>query len=169
MSVVQTEYPNYHDALIEGQIHNTQTCDIDSLIARGSDDIPFGRAVRNSAVTGAGAKDVDLGIATNLFRGISVQDQRLPATNGAVYKQGNVVSVLWRGDIVVKVHAAVAAGANVVAATVATTGASPEAKGQLSTTVADTTHILIPGARFMTAAVAGGLAVVRLAGPVPAA
>lgn len=167
MAVVQTAYPNFHEALVPGQIVDTQTCDVDSLVNVGDDDIPFGYAVRQASAAGSTAKQCELGVAANVFRGIAVQDERLPAKNGARYKKSDHVSVLWRGDIAVKVSHAVSIGQNVVAAIAAAGGAE---EGQLSSQdPAGANFVAIEGARFMTAAGAGGLAVVRLAGPVPAA
>ena len=74
MSVVQTTYPNYHEGLVEGQIVDTQTCDTDSLANVGDDPIPFGRAVRQASASGSGPRDCELGVASNVFRGVAVQD-----------------------------------------------------------------------------------------------
>lgn len=103
------------------------------------------------------------------FRGISIIDYALPAANGAVYKTADIVSAMVRGEVAVRVSGAVTEGDQVVAATVASgTGANAEAVGQLSSKPADGTHVLLRGARFIRSAAAGGLSVVRLAGPVPA-
>lgn len=172
MAVVQTTYPDIHDfPYVAGQVVNPQTCDIDSLVVNGTDAIPFGRAVQESTATGADVqRDVELGIATNKFRGISVMDERLRASQGTSFGSGDVIPVLWRGDIAVIADGAVTAGNDVVAATVAvTTGNDQEVEGGLSTRAADATHLLISGARWMTTAAKGSVAVVRLAGPVPAA
>lgn len=167
MAVVQTTYPNTHDALVDGQIADTQTCDIDSYVLTGDDDIPFGRAVSRSNATGAGDRDCERYEGAR-FAGLAVQDERLPAASGGAYKKGDPVSVLWRGDVAVKVSAAVAAGDDVTIATAASgAGATAEEIGQLSTKGADTTHILLTGARFTKTAAAQGLAIVRLAGPAP--
>ena len=245
MSVVQTSYPNEHDALLQGQMADTTTADVDSLLLKGAADVPFGMAVCNSAASGAGDRDVDLGVrrvraarindnngiaagdltitvdslrdtvirpgtlitiasevilvsaatATTLtvvraqmgstaaghannaeifylneneFRGIACRDIRLPAQQD-VYETGDVVSVLWRGDVAVKVSAAVSAGDEVVAATAGSgSGAALETTGQLSSKLPNATHTPIAGARFLTSVAAQGLAVVRLAGPTPA-
>ena len=161
MSQVQTTYPNFHDGLVDGQIADTTTCDVDSLAAEGP--IAFGRAVRQGAAARGGLQ----GITDRLsFRGIAVMDERVPARGGASYPAAEIASVLWRGDIAVKVSAAVAVGNDVVVATVASgAGNAAEEVGQLSSKGADATHIAIHGARFITAAAAQGIAIVRLAGP----
>ena len=241
MSVVQSEYPNRHVALVDGQIADTQTCDIDSLTLEGAVNVPFGRMVRpgagakaclpgirrqhlatvngainNSAttlvvdalsesvaggelvpintyvvvgqeillVTGATATDLTVvrgvlgstaaAIADNaevwlfrsaVFSGIAVQDERLPASSAGAYTPGEVLSVLHRGDVAVKVSAAVAVGQAVVAATRAT--ATAEVLGQLSAKTPDSSHVLVPGARFVSAAAAQGIAIVRFTGATP--
>ena len=165
MSVVQTTYPNRHGTLVQGQIVDTSNCDVDSVSLRGTDDLFFGMMARQSAVANSGDRDIDAGGGTNLMRGIAVMDERQAASVTGKFETGDIVPVLYRGDIAVKVSAAVANGNNVVAATAASgADATREEIGQLSTKGADTTHILVPGARFMTDAVAQALAVVRLSG-----
>ena len=105
-----------------------------------------------------------------VFTGLAIMDERLPGTSAGAYVTDDPVSVLWRGDVVVKVSAAVVQGQSVVAATVASgTDATVETVGQLSAKAPSATHIAIPGARFETGAAAQGLAIVRLTGPAPTA
>ena len=240
MSVVQTLYPNFHAEFVDGQIANTQTCDIDSATLISAAPLPFGRAVQ----PGAGDREVIPGVgrvqvaqatanitnsATSLtvdmirdtelragehilidneviyvtavaagaltlvrgalgsspaahqnndavyafdepvFSGIAIQDERLPGTSDAAYVNGDPVSVLWRGDVAVRVSAAVAAGDSVVIASAGSgSDATLEVVGQASSKAPSATHVQIAGARFMSAAAAQGIAVVRLAGSVPA-
>ena len=170
MAVVQTTYPNEHGELVQGQIANPNTCNVDSVYLAGADDLMFGMMARQSAVADTPPNAVDAGADTNLMRGIAVMDERLPAGRDGAFETNDIVPVLWRGDIAVKVSADVTDGADVVAATVASgTGAAREEIGQLSTKAADGTHILVPGARFMTDADAQDIAVVRLSGLVGSA
>ena len=170
MAVVQTTYPNTHGEYVVGQIADTTTGDVDSVVLAGADDLMFGMMARQSAVTNSAPNAVDAGAATALMRGIAVRDQRLRAARDGAFETGDIVPVLWRGDIAVKVSAAVTDGANVVAATEASgTGTAREEIGQLSTKAANATHIAVPGARFMTDAAAQGIAVVRLSGLVGSA
>ena len=163
MSVVQTTYPNRHGKLVEGQIVDTSTYDVDSLALAGADDLFFGMMARQSAVASSGDRDIDAGGGTALMRGIAVMDER--NRTAGKFETGQIVPVLYRGDIAVKVSAVVANGNEVVAATAASgSAATREEIGQLSTKGNDATHIVVPGARFMTDAAAQGLAVVRLAG-----
>lgn len=153
MATVQTKYPNVHDQWLEGQIADTSTCDVDSYTAGA--DINFGRAVHGTAAS------VTMGIGTaESFRGIALMDQRVPATAGEKYPKGEVVSVLWRGDVAVKVDAAVTTGG---IPTVNTTS------GKIGVTAADATHIALTKSRFITGAAAGGIAILRVDGLEPAA
>ena len=164
MSTVQSSYELAHEKMQQGQIADTTTCDVDSLrLARG-DDVPFGVAVQTSQAASPDDREIEGGITLAAdFRGIAVEDQRLPAANAGVYKVGNIVSVLWRGDIVVKVSAAVSAQDDVVVATTGSgAGATLEVEGQLSSKAANATHIAVGSAKFLTSAAAQGLAVVRI-------
>ena len=101
--------------------------------------------------------------------GIAIQDERLRASSGVTYMQGDPVSVLWRGDVALRVSAAVdatdRAGGVVVASSGSGAGTTLETRGQLSSKAPSTTHLLIPNARFISSAAAQGIAVVRLSGP----
>ena len=232
MSVVQTGYPNYHAALVDGQIVNTQTCDVDSHTAAAN--IPFGHGLElltdgrvqrgagrqavamltANIVAGATTASIDsegnpytelpagqhyiidseiifvtettattmtivrgqLGstaaahsnndvvlplIGNSSFHGVSVQDERLPAASGGQYTAGDIVSVIYRGDVAVRVSAAVAVGGLAVVTRNGTTG---DELGRFSSRAPDANHVLVPGARFTRAAADDGIAVLRLAG-----
>ena len=164
MSVVQTEYVDVTDVpVVDGQIVDTQNCDVRSMVNAGDDVIPFGRAVRSSSASGAGDRDVELGIgAATTFEGIAVQDERLPAGR-AGFEKGDIVPVLVRGNVGVKVSAAVVARNDVVVATTGSgSGAALETEGQLSTKAANSTHITVTQMRFRRSAAAQGIAVVHV-------
>ncbi len=248
MSIVQRQYPEFHGEKLDGQIANTQTCDIDSRRLAGTDSVPFGRAVMPSNLAGAGDQDILLGArrrqvatvngsinnsattlvidapsallsgggdalvgsfilvgseilqvtaanaaATDLtvvraargstaaavgddaavfafdsviMAGVAVSDPRLPAKSEAVYTPAEVVSTLWRGDVAVKVSAAVAKHDPVVVATAASgAGNAEETVGQFSAKAPSATHIRVPNAEFIYGAPAQGIAVMRLSGP----
>ena len=93
-----------------------------------------------------------------LFRGVAIMDERLPASNGVTFTTGDIVPVLHRGDVAVPVSAAVSADGLVVATIVAVTS-DPE--GSFSSRTPDSTHVVVPGARFLTSAAASGVAVAR--------
>ena len=100
------------------------------------------------------------------FQGVALMDEtlypdRYSAGVGA-YKAGDTVSVIWRGDVAVRVPAAVSAEDLVVAATVASGGVSTrETVGQFSAKAPNATHVRIPGAHFTRDAAAQGIAVIR--------
>ena len=162
MPQVQTSYTERHVNAYAGMIANPQTCDLDSgewedATAGNTNTGKFGYACQQ----GTAATEVKSGIAAGTFRGILVIDKTLQPVQDDEYTEGDVASVLWRGDVWVPVESAVVVGGDVTVK--ATTG-------QLSSAAAAAGQILIAGARWMTAqAVVGGLAKVRLAGPVPAA
>ena len=160
MSIVQSSYAETHDKYQEGQVASLHSCDIDSYESDTSDDIPFGYAVIKS--TGDKTCKVGSGAKGAGVLGIAVEDQRLPASNGGVYKKGNIVSVLTQGDIAVKVALAVSAGDAVSAALAAVPGDSA-AIGQLSSHAEEASEWgVISGAKFLTGAAAGKIAIVRL-------
>ena len=241
MAVIQAVYNNTHDQIVNGQVFNTTSSDVDSFVA--NEVIPFGRGVsrygdtmvgapanvaklgaertrigRTSAAVTADATTVtidpddDAGVhavragahyliddeivyisslASNTatisrgqlgttaavhddltpitplqvnvhFLGIAVMDERVRATPTAVaagqYAQGEIVAVMYRGDVVVTAPESVAPGDHVVT----------DVDGRLSAEFPGDDHILIPGAQWRTARDANNLAVVRLPGPVTA-
>ena len=166
MSVVQTEYPNFHTALVDGQVADTTTCDVDSYRLTGDDAVPFGRAVSRIAAETIGDKRAERYTGAR-YAGIAIQDERLPGASNGQYTKGEVMSVIWRGDVAVKVHAAVAAGDDVVISQTTDGGGGREIGMLSSTPAAANQYIALAGARFIRGAAAGGIAVVRLAGPAP--
>ncbi len=73
MPVVQTEYPNTHDALVQGQLVDPQTCDVDSMNLVGAAGVPFGYAVRRSTGASAGDRDIELGAGRKQIALLSAQ------------------------------------------------------------------------------------------------
>ena len=159
----QTDYSETHNAYLEGMVIDPHTCDISTYIADG--DIGFGVCVKRAA-TAKGDKEVVAGIEPasggsgtfghTEFYGISVLNPALdPERAIDKYKDGDHVSVMWRGDIVVKVKAAVTAGSNVRVDT---------ADNAFTSAAASATVRTITGAKFLTDAAADGLAQLRLYG-----
>ena len=95
------------------------------------------------------------------FLGVSVMDERLRAAAGVTFDTGDLMPVLWRGDIAVIVSAAVVVGDYAVATVTQATG---DALGSFSTRTPGGRHAVIPGATFLTAAADNGIAVLRLTG-----
>ena len=163
MAVVQTTYPNTHGLYVDGQVANTNTCSVDSRVNQSTASIPFGRAVSRSNQTGAPDNGIEVYEGAR-FEGIAIMDERVPASSGVAFATGDIVPVLWHGDVAVKVSAAVTNNADVVIATAESgAGTTLEEIGQLSTKAADSTHIALTGAWFLTTTAAQGIAVVRIA------
>ena len=100
------------------------------------------------------------------FEGVALMDETLYpdryAAGIGAYKAGDTVPVIWRGDVAMKVSAAVSAKYPVVAATVASGSSSTrETVGQFSAKAPNATHVRIPGAHFTRDAAAQGIAVIR--------
>jgi len=157
MAVVQNTYSENIRPAVAGQVANETNWDADTRNVETAAGIPFGVAVGQ----GAAAKGAVLGSATaEGFVGISIRDITLDPRDGDKYRQNANMAVLTEGDIWVQVPVSVTAGQDVTF--VASTGV-------LSSVAADATHFAIPGARWMTSAAGGGLAIVRLSGALPAA
>ncbi|WP_225768516.1 hypothetical protein [Inquilinus sp. Marseille-Q2685] len=157
MAVVQTSYSETMRPATAGMIANLTNADADSRIVETAAGIGFGLAVGQ----GAAAKGAVLGAAAAAgFVGISIRDVVLDPADNDTYRQGAGIAVLTEGDIWVVTGGAVTAGDAVV---------FEAATGILSSLPADSTHFAIAGARWMTAAAGGGLAVLRLGGALPSA
>jgi len=155
MAVVQNSYSETMRPAVAGMVANLTNADADTRIVETAAGIGFGLAVGQ----GAAARGAVLGAATAAgFAGISIRDVGLDPRDGDIYRQGASSAVLTDGDIWVVTGGAVAAGDNVV---------FEAATGILSSLPADATHFAIAGARWMTGAANGGLAVVRLGGALP--
>jgi hypothetical protein len=157
MAVVQSNYSETLRAGAAGLVANMTNADADTRIVETVAGIGFGLAVGQ----GAAAKGAVLGAtAASGFVGISIRDVALDAGQPDKYQQGDSVAVLTEGDIWAVVGGTVTAGQDVTFAAVT---------GILSSATADAGNFAIAGARWMTGATSGGLAVVRLAGGLPAA
>lgn len=152
---IQTSYSERIADAREGMIANMSTAEIVTGEVETSGGIGFGLAVYQ----GTAADQIELGgvaganpFLASKFLGVTVRD-RTRAPDDDEYKQGANAAVLVRGDIWVKVEAAVTVGADV---------SFKETTGQFSTASGSATQAVVPRARWMTAAAAGGLAVLRL-------
>ena len=128
MAVVQNTYPQFHDALINGQIANTVTCDVDSLNLRGSDAVPFGRAVCASAVAGAGDRDVDLGVRR--------RNLALINNSGGYNSSATSMAIDGLTDGDVRVGSYIVIGSEILHVSAATTTTLTVARGELGSTAA---------------------------------
>lgn len=159
MGTVQTTYTENIGDGKAGMIASTSNCDTFSAEVETTAGIAFGVAVHQ----GAAADQIDVGVdgaaaapfAVSKYLGITVRDRTRPAEDEE-YKKGAIATVITKGDVWVKVGAAVAAGDDVTV---------KEATGVLSSAAAADGQFLLPNARFLTAAAANGLAKVRLDTP----
>lgn len=154
---VQTAYEQNMKPGKLGMVANMTGWDGDTLLCETVAGIGFGKAVGQ----GSDPKGVRLGAAAATgFRGIAIRDVTLEVSAGDKYLQGQNVAVLTEGDIWVLANAQVTAGQDVT---------FHKDTGVLSTVAADSNNFAIAGARWMTSAGAGELAIVRLSGHLPAA
>ncbi|HMG49875.1 MAG TPA: hypothetical protein VK597_04715 [Inquilinus sp.] len=157
MAVVQNSYSETLRPGVAGLVANMTNADGDTRIVETAGGIPFGVAVGQ----GAAARGAVLGAAAAAgFVGISIRDVTLDSSPADRYLLNDSIAVLTEGDIWVVVGGAVAAGQDVTFAA---------ATGVLSSVAGDGANFAVAGARWMTAAGAGGLAVLRLGGALPAA
>lgn len=151
---VQTAYNERMAVGVPGMPASMSGWDADSLICEEANGIGFGVPVGQGSADNGGI----LAGALNLFRGVSYKDiTLLNAENADEYPQNNLMGVMFRGDIWVRVSVAVLPSDPVhynatTGAWLITGGSGP-----------------IVGARWMTAAGIDGIAKLRLSGNVPVA
>ena len=169
MADVQGSYDAKIGIGYDGQVASSSPCTIDSYQVTPTAGIPFGRAVRQGTDNDqiiAGVDGPTSGTETDVtdYLGLTVLDHSLlaggaDATKRGRYLLGDIAAVMSRGEMLVKVEAAVTVGAIV--------SVNPTT-GQLSAKAGSTTNgseqYVIPGARWMTAAATDALAIVRLTG-----
>lgn len=154
---VQTAYASNMQPGKPGMVANMTNWDADTLLCETVAGIGFGKAVGQ----GSDPKGGRIGAAAATgFRGVSVRDVTLEISAGDKYVQGQNMAVLTEGDIWVIATAAVQAGQDVT---------FHKDNGTFSTVAADSNNFAIAGARWMTTAGIGELAVLRLSGHLPAA
>ena len=93
---------------------------------------------------------------------MAIMDERVRASSGVQYTEGELVAVMYRGDVAVLVSAAVVRGGHAVVTRV---GVTDDEHGRFSSRGASANYVLVPGARFLTNTADNGIAVLRLAGP----
>ena len=162
-TAVQTTWTDRPELGRPGQVANFGLCRIDSRIVETAAGIGFGLAVgqgseENGCVLGQAADTAATGHVADTFVGITATDPtRYPvaANETDEYVHRAVANVLTEGDIWVSPAAAVALGADVT---------FNRTTGRLSSAAAAAGQPSIPGARWMTAGTANGIARVRLTG-----
>ena len=105
MSVTQSNYLETHAPGAAGLCATTRHNERDSLVVEGADtEIPFGYVVSHTATDGNGkAGNGDMA-------GIALMDKTLIASQNDKFVAGDVVGVLWRGEIWVEARGSVARG-----------------------------------------------------------
>lgn len=156
-AVVQASYAERMPVAYAGMIANMTNYDSDTRTCETAAGIGFGLAVGQ----GTDDKGVILGVsAAAEFVGITIRDVTLVHDTADKYAQYDNVNVLTEGDIWVTTGGVVNAGDNVTVAA---------ATGVLSTAATSGSQFDVAGARWMTSAGNGELAVVRLSGHLPGA
>lgn len=155
MAVVQSTYSENISRALPGMPADADYS-ADTRIVETEAGIGFGVAVSqgtndNGALIGAAA-------AAD-FVGVSIRDKTVPDGTDS-YADGANIGVMTRGDIWITTGGDVVAGDDVTF--VATTGV-------LSSAAASGSQFAITGARWMTSAASGALALLRLGGALPSA
>jgi hypothetical protein len=156
-SPVQTTYTQYLTAAQNGMPATTSGWDIDTKICEdpaGTAGIGFGLAVSQGTLHGDRSACLG-GLSGKAFVGVTVADPTLPNLSSTFtdkYQDTDNMGVMVRGDIWVVAHEAVNAGDAAYYNT--TTGLLGNSNLTSGTAIDD--------ARWMTTAVAGALAVLRL-------
>ena len=151
MAVVQSAYSANIPAGAAGMPATMTGYDVDTVVCETAAGIGFGLAVGQGTAANGGV----LGGALALFRGVSLRDPTLVNTVGDEYQQYDSMGVGWRGDFWVSPVSDVLITDPVHYD--ATTGRFQASGGSGP----------IVGARWMRAASADGLAIVRLTGNLP--
>lgn len=127
-----------------------------AYFADEDDGIGFGVVAKRSGTTAAAFRNCKLGgTSSSGILGITMLDRTQPPGSADKYAKSSLVSVMIAGRIWVKVAGAVTVDNDVTFSS--TTGA-------ISSAAASATQPRIAGARFLSSASSGGLAVVWLSG-----
>lgn len=157
MATTQTTYSETTRSALPGQVANMTNYDADTRVCETAAGIGFGVAVsQGTAANGA----LIGGASAAVFAGISVRDVTLPPSNSDVYAEGDNMAVMTEGDIWVTTGGDVTVGGDVT---------FNSTTGVLSSAAASGTQFAISGARWMTAASSGSIAVLRMSGHLPSA
>lgn len=163
----QTSYPQDHAAAFEGSLADNGLHDIRSALnGEASNGMPFGIAV----AIGTTERTCKLGAAsTAKWMGVVVRDA---SYSGAQYdangiKPGAPVNVLSKGRINVQVEEDVAIGDRAFIRYADGTGGTQ--KGAFRKSANSTTAVEAKGMRYLSAALAGGIAVLEVDIPAGAA
>lgn len=158
MAITATSYGLNHDAAFTGMVADGQVANIVSKINDDTVTVAYGKGVVRSGEKGF--KAATSGSTANDFVGVLVRELNRSYADGATFGApvDRPASVLTAGVIWVTVAEDVAVGDAAFLRVGATqTGNFAKAAGS-----AATLSVAIPGAKFLTAATAGGLAKLSL-------
>lgn len=158
MAITATSYGLNHDAAFTGMVADGQVANIVSKINDDTVTVAYGKGVVRSGEKGF--KATTSGSTANDFVGVLVRELNRSYADGATFGASvdRPASVLTAGVIWVTVAEDVAVGDAAFLRVGATqTGNFAKAAGS-----AATLSVAIPGAKFLTAATAGGLAKLSL-------
>lgn len=154
---LQTTYSTTMRPGLPGMVQNMIPYDADTRICETAAGIGFGLAVSQGAADDGAVLG---GASAAVFVGVSMRDITLEGAQGDSYALGQNMGVMTKGDIWVTVSGAVTAGGDVTFnGTTGALGSAAVGAGQFA----------IAGARWMTGAADGGLAVLRLPASMPSA
>lgn len=161
MAIAFDTFNQYASVAFEGQVHDQSMADLETFVAEGAADIPFGRALVVGAAMSAGklpAAAAAYFIGVNVLRPVAVGGQ-YPGTTlqnnpVGVSRIGMEATNITYGRIWVKTIGGSTRGQQAYA--VPNTGEI--------TNAATTGYHLLPGARFLTDTAAGGIALLQLHG-----
>lgn len=158
MAITATSYGLNHDAAFTGMVADGQVANIVSKINDDTVTVAYGKGVVRSGEKGF--KAATSGSTANDFVGVLVRELNRSYADGATFGApvDRPASVLTAGVIWVTVAEDVAVGDAAFLRVGATqTGNFAKAAGSVATL-----SVAIPGAKFLTAATAGGLAKLSL-------
>jgi len=156
MATVQSTYSENIAAAVAGMPADADY-HADTRVCETAAGIGFGLAVGQ----GTSAKEGKLDAAADTdFVGVTIRDKTLVNDSEDLYEQYENMAVMTRGDIWVTTGASVSAGDDVTYV---------KSTGVLSSAAASGTQFAITGARWMTTAGSGALAILRLGGALPSA
>lgn len=158
MTITATSYGLNHDAAFTGMVADGQVANIVSKINDDTVTVAYGKGVVRSGEKGF--KAATSASTADQFVGVLVRELNRSYADGATFGApiGRPASVLTAGVIWVTVAEAVAVGDAAFLRVGATqTGDFAKTAGESATL-----SVAIPGAKFLTAATAGGLAKLSL-------
>lgn len=158
MATAFDTFNQYASIAFNGQVNDLSMADLETFVAEGSADIPYGRALTIGTAPKSGAL---IGAAAALFLGINVM--RPVSVQGAYPGAGNPPGASKIGQEATNITYGRVWVTTVAGATRGQPVYAVPGTGEITNAATAGNH-LIPGARFLTDASAGGIALVQLQG-----